>query len=111
MHGLDRRVQFQRASMIDDGYQERPGPFQDLGTPIWAAKNHISDGERFRADAAFRDMTVRFQVRWSPFTKEITAKDRLICEGATFGIGGIKEIGRRAGIEFTCHRLPDDIQT
>lgn len=106
---LDRRVQFMRGTPIDDGFQTRPASYVDYGSPVWAAKNQISDGERFRADSVFQDMTVRFTVRWSPFSASITSRDRLVCEGAVYGIGGIKEIGRREGIEFTAARLPDDV--
>ncbi|MCJ8138429.1 phage head closure protein [Falsirhodobacter halotolerans] len=102
---MDRRVQFFRGTMIDDGHQSRVSDFRPHGFPVWAQKSPVSDGERFRADAVARDNTDRFQVRWSAFTSAITAADRLKCEGVTYGISGIKEIGRRERLEITAHRL------
>ena len=102
---LDRRVQFLRAAIIDGGMRQRRGDFLPYGSPVWASKTPISDGERFRADAVARDQTDRFVVRYSALTASITGKDRLICEGVTYGIAGRKEIGRREGIEITASRV------
>ena len=104
---LDRRVQFLRASSVDDGYQVRPGPYAVHGSPVWADRHQISDGERFRADAVYRDVTTRFTVRWSVFAAGITEQDRLTCEGLTFGIVGIKEIGRRDWLEITARTITE----
>lgn len=102
---LDRRVQFLRSGEIDDGVQVRPGPFAQHGNPVWASKRPVSDGERFRSDQTRFDGTDRFQIRWSTFAAGITTKDRLVCEGATYAIAGLKEIGRREGVEITASRI------
>lgn len=102
---LDRRVQFLRAATEDDGYQTRPGPYVRHGAAVWASKRDVSDGERFAAGTITAGMMTRFQVRWSPFTAGIRETDRLECEGSTYAILGIKEIGRREGLEMTCQRL------
>lgn len=47
----------------------------------------------------------RFQVRYSAFTAGIRETDRLTCEGRTYAILGIKELGRRVGLELTCQRM------
>ena len=104
---LDRLVQFLRAETIDDGYQTRPGTYRPHGAPVWASKTPVSDGERFRADAVARDMTDRFVVRYSDLTAGLTGSDRLTCEGVTYGLIGIKEIGRREGFEITAGRVND----
>lgn len=98
---LDRRVQFLRADRIDDGYQERPGDFVAHGGPVWAARQFVRDAERYAASTVGVDAVARFTVRYSTFTAQITHMDRLVCEGRTYGIVGIKELGRRVGIEFT----------
>lgn len=98
---LDRRVQFTRAAIIEDGYQERLGQYAPLGSPVWASKRDISDSERFQAGGYGENVQTRFQVRWSSFTSGIQKRDRLICEGREYGIVGIKEIGRREGLEIT----------
>jgi SPP1 family predicted phage head-tail adaptor len=97
---LDRRVQFRRANMIDDGLSKAEA-WLDHGSPVWAAKADVSDGERWRAGEVAAHITTRFRVRWSLFMAGITPKDRLTCEGREYDISGLKEIGRREGIEIT----------
>lgn len=102
---LNRRVQFLRAEPVDDGYQFRPGPHEPYGSPILAAKDAISDRERFQAGTTAHEMTDRFVVRWTSFSSGITGKDRISCEGVTYGIVGLKELGRRQWIEITAARV------
>jgi SPP1 family predicted phage head-tail adaptor len=97
---LDRRVQFQRPQLVDNGVEEVE-EFANHGVPIWASKTDVSDGERLRADQMSASLTSRFVVRWSPFTAGLTAKDRIAYGDDTFEIFGIKEIGRREGLEIT----------
>ena len=102
---LDRRIQFLRAQTVDDGYQNRPGIFAPHGTRIWAAREFIRDAERYAANTVGVDAVARFVVRYSSFTAGITHKDRLTCEGRTYGITGIKELGRRVGFEITASEV------
>jgi len=97
---LDRRVQFRRA-VIGTGPFGQVETWSDLGAPVWASKTDISDGERWRAGAVSAQVTTRFRIRWSLWAAEITPKDRLVCEGRSYEIAGIKEIGRREGLEMT----------
>lgn len=99
---LDRRVQFRRAQMIDDRLQSREA-WVDHGSPVWAGKVDASDAERLRAAQVQATISARFTVRWSPFTVDLTPKDRLVCEGREYDITGIKETGaRREFLEITC---------
>lgn len=98
---LDRRIQFQRATLVDDGLAHVE-VFSAHGTSVWAKKTEISDGERWRAGEVAAHVTARFLVRWSNFTSDITPKDRLTCEGRAYNITGIKEVeGRRQWLEIT----------
>lgn len=97
---LDRRVQFQRSTLTDNGLEDVQ-TWADHGLPVWASKTDVSDGERLRADQVSANLTARFVVRWSSFTADLTAKDRIIYAGETFDIFGIKGIGRREGLEIT----------
>lgn len=98
---LDRKVQFLRATMIDDGYQTRPGSFVRHGAAVWAARRFVRDAERYAANTVGVDAVARFTVRYSSFAAGITHSDRLECEGRIYGITGLKEIGRRQFIEIT----------
>lgn len=102
---LDRKVQFLRATLDDDGFQSKPGRYRPFGVSTWASKRDVSDSERFAAGSITAGMMARFQVRYSSFTAGIRETDRLTCEGSTYGIVGIKEIGRREGLELTCQRI------
>jgi SPP1 family predicted phage head-tail adaptor len=98
---LDRPVQFRRATMHDDGLGQVED-WLDHGAPVWAAKRDVSDAERWRGGEVQAHLTTRFVVRWSPFTADLTPRDRLVCEGREYEIAGIKETeGRRRGLEIT----------
>lgn len=99
---LDRLVQFQRAPEDSSAFGPVDGDFEDLGTPVWAMKTDVSDGERARAGIVEGQLMTRFKIRWSPFSSGITAADRLVCEGVTYNVTGIKEAeGRREWLEVS----------
>lgn len=104
---LDRRIQFLRASVTDDGLS-KVETFAPHGAPVWANKVELSDGERWRAGEVAAHVTARFVVRWSSFTAGLTPKDRLTCDGRTYDIAGIKEgQGRRQWFEITAAARSD----
>lgn len=100
---LDRRVTLQRAGQGDDGLQTTTLNWADLST-VWASRQDISDGERGRADGTLADATTRFRIRWSETVSDLSPKDRLTTEGQTFDIVGVKQLGRRYGLEITAKR-------
>lgn len=97
---LDRRVQFYRATMVDDGFSSTE-VFAVHGQPVSASKAEISDGERWKAGEVAAQITSRFRIRYSAFAAALTPNDRLICEGRAYDIVGLKEIGRREAFEIT----------
>lgn len=98
---LDRLVQFQRATITDDGFSGVE-TFADHGAAVWAEKTDVSDGERARAGEVSAQITSRFHVRSSAFTRDLTPADRLIYDQRTFNIYGIKELeGRNRLLEIT----------
>lgn len=98
---LDRRVRFQRYTETDDGYGVKQ-TWANHGSPIWASKTDVSDGERAAAGWIEATVVSRFVVRWSAFTAALTPADRLACGGMAYEIVGIKEgKGRRQWIEIT----------
>lgn len=104
---LDRRVQFRRAALVDTGF-ERAEAWANHGAPVWASRKDVSDGERWQAGEVQAHITTRFVVRWSVFSKGLTPKDRLVCEGREFDIVGIKEVaGRGRFLEITAAARAD----
>ena len=99
---LDRKIQFRRYSEADNGY-EMAQTWADHGSLISADKKDLSDGEKWRAGEVAASISTRFTVRYSTFSKGVTPKDRLVCDGVTYEINGIKEgEGRRQWLELTC---------
>ena len=101
---LDRLVQFQRATVTDDGFGQVE-TWADHGGPIWALREDVKDGEKWRAAEVQATLTTRFHVRSTEFTRDITPRDRLTSEGQSFSIVGTKEAkqyGRRQLLEITC---------
>jgi len=104
---LDRLVQFRRYEEVDDGFGESEN-WQDHGPLIHASKTDVSDAERWRAGEVSANITTRFVVRWTSFTRDITPKDRMVCEGLEYDITGVKEgRGRRQWIEITTSARSD----
>ena len=101
---LDRLVQFQRATVTDDGFGQVE-TWADHGGPIWALREDVKDSERMRAAEVQATLTTRFHVRSTEFTRDIDPRDRLVSEGRTYTITGTKEAqkyGRRQLLEITC---------
>jgi head-tail adaptor len=100
-HVLDRSVQFLRAVPLDTGVTEEE-EFSNHGGLRFASKKDVSDSERLRAGELSSLLTCRFVVRYTPFTADITPRDRVACEGKVYEITGIKEVGdRRSFLEIT----------
>lgn len=96
---LDRRLSLWAAQASDDGFGTVE-TFAAIGT-VWASKRDVSDSERWAAGQVQAHITTRFQVRYSTMTAGMTAQDRVSCEGKTYDIVAVKEIGRREGIEIS----------
>lgn len=93
---LTALVQFRRAVLVDDGLS-RNEQFSDHGTVTRARKRDMSDSERLRAGELVAQGTSRFVLRRSPFSSDLTPKDRLVCAGLEYSILHIKALddGRR----------------
>ena len=103
---LDRRVQIQRATMADDGYSSVE-EWGDAGPVLWASRKDASDGERFQSQMSLSELMTRFVVRSDDFTRTISSDDRLVTEGRTFHVLGVKELGRNDWLEITASAQSD----
>ena len=106
----DRHVTIERAAEIDDGFTKVEGRYAPWKR-FWARKTDVSDVERTRAAENGAEITTRFVVRFSGATRTITPHDRLTCEGRSYNIVGVKEVGRREGIEITASARTDQLAT
>lgn len=105
---LDRKIQFRRFTLEDDGYGQVE-VWADHGGPIWAHRADVSDGEKFAAAQVQATVTTRFTVRSSAFTRDINPADRILHAGQDFNITGTKESkdGRFQFIEITASARTD----
>lgn len=105
---LDRRVTLLRYGQSGvDAWNNPVMGWTTLAT-VWAGKQDVSDGEKVRAGQMLATLTARFRIRWSSTVKDLNPKDRLTCEGRTYAIAGVKEIGRRVGLEITATAIADE---
>ena len=104
---LDRRVQFRRKALVSDGLGFAES-WANHGAPVFASREDISDGERWRAGEVAAHVTTRFVVRYSAFAADINPSDRLNLEGREYDIFGIKQIDRKRWIEITAAARNDD---
>ena len=105
---LDRLVQFRRATATADPFGGSSIVWADHGEPVAAAREDVSDTERVQAGVFRERSLIRFVVRSSEFTRDITAADRVAHEGAIYAISGVKEPQRgqrRQLLEFTVESL------
>lgn len=97
---LDRRITLQQHGLTRNADNEPIVGFTTLAT-VWASVEYTSDVEKVRAAQVGATVSVRFQIRYSNAVKGIDAKDRVIYQDKTFDIVGVKELGRREGIEIS----------
>ena len=99
---LTRRIQVQRATGTPDGYGGTIDTWADHGSPIFARRRDLSDAERMTGGAWDNRLMTRFVLRATAFARGIRRTDRIVHEGVTFEIDGIKEIpDSRAFLEIT----------
>lgn len=98
---LDRRLTLQRfTSTQDPGSGENIETWGDIAT-VWASVNPVSDVERVKAAEVSAEITTRFRIRYDSSWSDLNPRDRLVFEGRTFDIWGVKELQRRQGLEIT----------
>ncbi|MEM1430146.1 MAG: head-tail adaptor protein [Pseudomonadota bacterium] len=105
---LNRRIQIQRATTTPDGSGGFQYEWNDFGPAIFARRRDVSDAERLSAGAWDNKLVTRFIIRATAFGRSIARYDRLVHEGVTFEIDGIKEVPDNRGfLEITAQT--DDI--
>lgn len=97
---LDRRIALQRFTATRDALNNPVDAWLLLAT-VWASKLDVRDSERFAAKEVGAEIGTRFQLRYSATVADLNPKDRISYNGRTYDIVGVKEIGRREGLEIT----------
>lgn len=98
---MDRRITLQMDG-VETGRDEFNAPiYGTLETTVWASKEDVSDVERVRAQEVGAEITTRFRIRWSEAVRRFDARGRVLFDGREYSVSGVKEIGRREGLEIT----------
>ena len=98
---LDRLVTIERKTTT----RSSTGAVVETWAPwkaVWMGKRDIRATERFRAD---QDLAVETTVWDSHYIDGMRSDDRLSVEGKVYDILGIREVGRRMGIEITAQAV------
>lgn len=106
---FDRRIRLERATVTQDpGSGENVSVWATLGPEkIFASYTPVSDGEKVQAGEVGSTLMARFVIRYDSAWAYVNTKDRLVFEDRTFDIWGVKELGRREGIEITAAARSD----
>ena len=99
---LDRRLTIRRATRTQNALGETVETWADVAT-VWASKVDKATAEadaRGSGEARAATITTHFAVRWSATTATVSALDRVVCAGRDFDVHGVREIGRREGLEI-----------
>lgn len=97
---LDRQITLQPRLLTKNDFNEDVETWP-YGLTVWASYEPVKDGERLRAAEVAATITARFQIRWSPDVTGLSETDRLSFDGRSFDVVGVKEIGRRDGLEIS----------
>lgn len=94
---LDRRLTVQRLTTgTPDEYGVPSMSWTDVRT-VWARVTPDSEDENYKLGVNEAFVLVKVQARWFA---GLTTTDRLVIDGRVFDIRGIREIGRREGLEI-----------
>lgn len=104
---MNRRVQILRAGTVTTGLSTKTGPLAPYGPPQRAAREDVGSDEKAQAATVYGEVSARFTLRSTEFTRTITAKDSLREGGRVFRIIGMRELGRNAFLEFTASARTD----
>ena len=105
---LDRKITLQRFTYTTDpGSGEQVKTWSTLAA-VWASKRDVSDSERVASAEVSAEIGTRFQIRWDSAWSDLNPKDRVVYDGRTYDIVGVKELGRREGLEISAIARADE---
>lgn len=104
--GRNRLITIERATTVQDEFGE---PIETWATllEVFAEAVPVSDGEKVAAAEVSATISMRFRVLYSSTIADVNPKDRISFDGRDYDIWGVKEIGRREGLEITAAARAD----
>ena len=95
---MDRVLTLQRKTTTQDTYGEPIETWATIAT-VWAEKKDLRGSELFAAQQFMAGVETIFKIR---YRVGMTPLDRVVCEGETYDVSAVIEIGRREGQEIYC---------
>lgn len=93
---LDRQLTLLARTLTRNAQGEEVATYSAEAT-VWAEKFDLRGREYFAAQQFNADVTTRFRIR---YRSGVTVLHRCQCEGVTYDIKQVSEIGRRIGLEI-----------
>ena len=97
---MDRRVVIETPTTTNDEWGH-PVKTWNYVNAVWASKVDKTETERNELDQTVAVNRTVFTIR---YFSGLDTTARILCEGATYEIRGIKELGRREGLQITTER-------
>lgn len=88
-------VTVERASTAAGSYNEPVETWAEYAT-VWGRKTDVSAREARASMEIGAAISVRFLVRYDPEMMAVTPKDRIVCDGITYEITGVREVAGSA---------------
>ena len=102
----DREVVFLQAT-TERGPLNAPVETWAPITRAFASRTPVSDGERDRAAQVGAFRTDRFETWWTPGLSGLAPKDRIRCDGRTYDILSVRELGFQERLEISAKARAD----
>jgi SPP1 family predicted phage head-tail adaptor len=93
---LDRRIELQHRTLTQNAQHENIESFATYAT-VWAGKADLVGREFFAAEQVQAETATKFRLR---YRDDVLLTDRLVCNGVTYDLKHVAEIGRREGLEI-----------
>jgi SPP1 family predicted phage head-tail adaptor len=93
---MDRLATLKHRELSRNAHGEQVPTYTDYAE-VWAEKLDLRGREFFSAQQTNAESTVKFRIR---HRTDMVLTDRIVCEGNTYDIQQIAEIGRRDGLEL-----------
>lgn len=104
---IDRRIDIQAATITKNDHHEEIATWSTVRT-VRAQKIDDRGQERFSAPRFVGKQACVFKIRWSDAVKIVTTLHRVVFDGRAHDIVGVRELGRREGIEIECTVRSED---
>lgn len=93
---LDRRITLQRPARVRGEDGSWVDTWEDVAT-VWATVADLTAKERVGAPQVFSALAARMTIR---YREDVRPEWRIVYEGRPWRISGIREFGRREGVEI-----------